>query len=198
MAYYKKLIGEKCYLSPVTMEDAEKWTEWFNDLEVALRTGHEAYTPLPLDKHRELINSYIQYQENVFTIVDLETNNPIGQCILYDLVPVDGTAQVSITVGEKEYWDNGYGYDALTLLLDYGFNLLNLNNIMLRTYSFNERSISCYKKAGFKEIGRRRQARVIGRAKYDLVYMDILAEEFVSVFVAPTLARAIGSEPTDR
>ena len=63
-------------------------------------------------------------------------------------------------VGEKEYRDKGYGQDATKLLLDYGVNLLNLNSIMLGTFSFNERAINCYKKVGFKEIGRRRQARL--------------------------------------
>lgn len=74
-------------------------------------------------------------------------------------------------------------------MLDYGFNLLNLNNIMIRTYSFNKRAIACYKKAGFKEVGRRRQARIIGKEKYDMVYMDILAEEFDSYYVMHILER---------
>jgi len=49
-------------------------------------------------------------------------------------------------VGEKEYWDKGYGQDATKLLLDYGFNLLNLNSVMLGTFSFNERAITVWLK----------------------------------------------------
>lgn len=69
----------------------------------------------------------------------------------------------------------------MKLLVSYGFNLLNLNSIMLGTILFNERAIRCYQKVGFKEIGRRRQARLIGKEKYDVVLMDLLAEEFVSL-----------------
>ncbi len=47
------------------------------------------------------------------------------------------------------------------MLLDYGFNLLNLNNIMLGMFSLNERALACYQRVGFKEIGRRKQARII-------------------------------------
>ena len=55
---------------------------------------------------------------------------------------------------------------------------------MLGTFAFNERAIHCYKKVGFKEIGRRRQARIIGGKKFDVVLMDILAKEFESVAVS--------------
>jgi len=85
---------------------------------------------------------------------------------------------LGIVIGEKGYWGKGYGQDAVRLLLDYGFNLLNLNSVMLGTFSFNQRAIHCYKKVGFKEIGRRRQARIIAGTAYDNVLMDILAEEF--------------------
>ena len=32
--YFKKLIGKKCYLSPIDVNDAEKFTEWLNDMEI--------------------------------------------------------------------------------------------------------------------------------------------------------------------
>ena len=55
---------------------------------------------------------------------------------------------------------------------------MNLHNIKLRAYSFNERAINCYQKCGFKEIGRRREARIVAGEKYDVIQMDILASEF--------------------
>lgn len=90
---------------------------------------------------------------------------------------------LGIVIGEKSYWNKGFGQDATKQLLDYGFNLLNLNNIMLGVFSFNKAAINCYKKIGFKEIGCRRQARIISNKKYDIVFMDILAEEFTSIYV---------------
>ena len=57
MNYYKKLVGEKCYLSPCIIEDAEKWAEWFNDLDVMISLGDEAYTPFSLPKTQEDVES---------------------------------------------------------------------------------------------------------------------------------------------
>ena len=68
--------------------------------------------------------------------------------------------------------------EAIRLLLDYGFNVIKLNNIMLKLFSYNTRGYRCYLKCGFKEIGRRRSARLLGGRYYDELFMDILAEEF--------------------
>jgi RimJ/RimL family protein N-acetyltransferase len=187
MPYYKKLVGKKCYLSPCSLEDAEKWTEWFNDLEVTLPLGDEAYTPFALEKCQGNIREVIQQQQHSFSIVELETDILIGRCLLFDLDWVNRRAMLGIVIGEKTYWNKGYGQEATILLLDYGFTLLNLNSIMLGTFAFNERAINCYKHVGFKEIGRRRQARIIGESKYDGILMDILAEEFMSPYVQQLL-----------
>ncbi len=88
MPHYKKLVGAKCYLSPCSLKDAEKWTEWDNDLKVTIPLGDEAYTPYSLEKMRDIIAEVIKRQDHVFSIVDLETDDLIGRCLLFDIDPV--------------------------------------------------------------------------------------------------------------
>lgn len=183
MGYYAKLVGEKCYLSPCTAQDAEQWTVWDNDLEVAIPLGDEAYTVYPLEKMEEVAREVMTEQVHLFSIVDAGTDTLIGRCLLFDIDAVNRKAMLGIVIGEKAYWSRGYGVEATRLLVDYGFNLLNLNSIMLGTFSFNKRALNCFRRAGFKEIGKRRQARIIAGRAYDLVLMDILAEEFESPYV---------------
>jgi RimJ/RimL family protein N-acetyltransferase len=90
-------------------------------------------------------------------------------------------------IGEKECWGKGYGTETTTLMLDYGFTLLGLHNICLSVFSFNERGIRAYTRAGFREIGRRREAICLAGRAHDIVFMDCLASEFQS----PALARVI-------
>jgi hypothetical protein len=40
--YYKKLVGKKCYLSPIDENDAEKFTGWLNDLELTVNFGNNS------------------------------------------------------------------------------------------------------------------------------------------------------------
>ncbi len=183
MPSYKKLVGSQCYLSPCSPDDAEAWARWDNDLAVCIPLGDEAYSPIAPEKEREMIENSIRRQDHLFNIVALEGDALIGRCLLFNVDQVNRCAMLGIAIGEKSYWSQGYGQDATRLLLDYGFNLLNLNNIMLGVFAYNERAIKCYKKVGFKEIGRRRKARIIGCQMFDAVFMDILAEEFESPYI---------------
>ena len=137
MTYYKKIVGEKCYLSPCSLEDAEKWAEWFNDLEVTLPLGDEAYIPFSLPKTEESARKIIDNQEHVFQHhVDLETETCIGRTILFSIDHLNRKAMFGIFIGDKSFWGKGYGQEATRLTLDYGFSLLNLNNITLRCIGF--------------------------------------------------------------
>ncbi len=188
MPHYRKLVGQRCYLSPLSHEDADAHTRWENDLAVAIPLGDEAYTPTSLEKMHEQIDAALRSQAHVFSIVEMESELTIGRCVLFNLDSVNRRAMFGIVIGEKEYQNRGYGQEATRLLLDYAFNLLNLNSIMLGTFAFNKRAIAAYKKVGFREIGLRRQARIIGRKAYDVVLMDMLADDFgesaISAFIA--------------
>lgn len=190
MPHYKKLIGNKCFLSPLTPEDAEDFAIWDNDLEVVIPLGDEAYTPMTLVKSQQQVNEAIRGGAHVFGILDLEGEQMIGRCMLFAIDAVNRCAMLGIVIGEKEFWNQGIGQEAVSLLLDYGFNLLNLNNINLSVFSFNIGAMRAYQKAGFREAGRLRQARIVGGQKYDVVMMDILAEEYQSVYLKGILPGA--------
>jgi len=176
MAHYKKLVGEKVYLSPISMDDVETFMHWVNDSEITFA----------LPKHSR-IYSLLQEKEdiekmarggNALTIIDKETNNVIGTCSFMNIDHLNRNAEIGIMIGDKNYWSQGYGSDALRLLLNFGFNVRNYHNIYLHVRSFNERAIACYEKVGFKRQGVKRDAIIMGNKKYDNIYMDILATEY--------------------
>jgi diamine N-acetyltransferase len=113
-----------------------------------------------------------------FTIYERSTMRPIGITFLDNIDPVYQIAEYSIFIGERDCWGKGYGTETTILMLDYGFTLLGLHNIMLRVDSYNEHAIRAYLRAGFKEFGRRREVRRRGERRYDVIYMDCLATEF--------------------
>ncbi len=176
MRYYKKIKGERIYLSPINVEDAPLYSEWINDMTVTVKIGRPSLT-VSVEQERQALDGMIK-EGNCFAIILNEEEKLIGNCSLFAFDRLQQTAELGIMIGDKDYWSNGYGTEAIKLLLNYGFNILNLHNIMLRVFSFNERAMKCYQKCGFKEIGRRREAYKIGKTRYDSVYMDILASEF--------------------
>jgi RimJ/RimL family protein N-acetyltransferase len=189
MIYFNKMTGNLVFLSPVQAEDGDLWARWLNDLEVALPLGDEAYTVLPLERMRADAAECVRSQDPVFTIVEKAGRKPVGRALLFGVNTIDRHAMCGLFIGEKECWGKGYGTEALALLLDYGFNLLNLNSIELGVFAFNSRAIASYRRLGFKEIGRKRQARIIAGVAYDVILMDLLAEEFESPFIRPMVGR---------
>jgi RimJ/RimL family protein N-acetyltransferase len=90
----------------------------------------------------------------------------------------DRSAEIGISIGEKEFWDQGYGTKAIRLIVGHGFGNLNLNRIYLRVYETNPRGKRCYEKAGFSVDGRLRQARFLEGKYVDVFIMSILKSEW--------------------
>jgi RimJ/RimL family protein N-acetyltransferase len=173
--YFKKLVGKKCYLSPIEVNDAKKYTEWLNDIELLLNL--QMYNGvISLENEKEFLINLSK--DHNYSIIDLEKNELIGNCGFLDIDYVNQAAETGIFIGNKNYWNKGYGTEALSLLIDYGFKALNFHNIILRVYGYNKRGIKCYERIGFKIIGKRREALYRNLEKHDIVYMDILSNEF--------------------
>ena len=181
MKYFKKLVGDNIYLSPRSTEDAEKFTEWFNDFNTTDYLGRSAQI-MSLDGEKKYLEENAAVA-NAFVIVTNADDKMIGTVSLERINMHHRTAVLGIFIGAPEYRSKGYGTEAIKLILDYGFNYLNLNNIRLDVMAFNERAIKCYKKCGFKEYGRRRECRFINGKYYDVISMDILAREFTESFI---------------
>jgi RimJ/RimL family protein N-acetyltransferase len=182
MKYFKKLIGERIYLSPQNIEDAEKYVEWFCDFKMTDGIGKSGNI-MTIEAEKEWIENTLRSNELNFAIVNIENDELIGNCGFNKIDYQHRKGTVGIFIGNEKNRSNGYGTETLRLLLDYGFNYLNLNNIMLTVKSFNERAINCYKKVGFKELGRRRECYFLNGKYYDDVYMDILANEFQKSYI---------------
>ena len=178
MTHYCKLSGEKCYLSPLSPDDAAAFTAWMNDLQVTLPLGDEAYLPYSQARMQSEIDDAIRRQDHVFSIVARADDRLIGRCLLFGINPVDRSAMLGILIGEKDCWNQGFGTEACRLLLDYAFNLLNLHSVMLGVFAFNQRAVRSYEKVGFRQIGRRREARIVAGKAHDVLFMDILEDEF--------------------
>ena len=176
--YIKKLIGTKCYLAPIDMGDSERYAVWLNDMQVAeyLKT---ASSVISLESEMEILGSLSR--EHNYGIVDLQNDQLIGIIGLLAVNHLHRTAELGIFIGDTNYWGKGYGRGGISLLLDYAFKKLNLHNILLRVYDFNQRAIACYEKSGFKKIGEIRDGFVRNLQYHNIVLMDILPTDFYEV-----------------
>ena len=186
--YLKTLVGDNVYLSPISLDDVEEYTEMVNNIEVSIGLGCVVYTNImDFESEKELLNSI--KKEKIFGVRLLENDELLGNVSFKSIGEIHRTAEMGIMLGNPKYQRKGYGMEAINLLLDYGFSFLNLRNISLNVFEYNEVAYNLYKKAGFKEAGRLRKAVEIMGKTYDVIIMDMLKEEFQSVYIKRELEK---------
>lgn len=185
MQYFKKLVGDRIYLSPkgTSDEEVEKYTEWMNDFQVTDFTGKSCQITTLLKEKEYLENSAKNIEHRSFNIIELNSNKLIGTIGLEHFNWIERSAVLGIFIGDSDFRSNGYGTESINLLLEYGFKYLNLHSIRLDLLSINERAHKCYLKCGFKDTGCSREEIFLNGKYYDKLHMDILEYEFKGDFI---------------
>lgn len=172
--------GEKVALGPLRRDLVALYTRWMNDFGM-LRTL--SMTPQPLTLESEIAwfeQTARSTTDAVFLMYERSSEAPIGVCGLHGIDDHHGTASLGIYIAVEGLRGRGYGTEAVELLLRYGFVERGLENIWLHVYDTNPGAVRSYEKAGFREIGRRRLAHRTARSRHDVIFMDALAEEWLS------------------
>jgi RimJ/RimL family protein N-acetyltransferase len=173
------LKGRIVLLRPMRRDDLPRLCEFNNNVEVELAGGGDPPTPQTLARLESEFDQEVAKGGRDGSSFAIEADNKfIGQCALFRFNETHLTAELGITIGDKEYWGLGYGREAIMLLIDYGFRLRNLRKIYLTVNGTNARAIGAYKACGFIEEGRWR-SHVWSNGQYiDLVCMGLLRDEW--------------------
>jgi RimJ/RimL family protein N-acetyltransferase len=174
------IYGERIRLRAPEREDIPIFTRWFSDPEVT--RGLALYLPFSIAEEENWFDNMIKRppEEHPLTIEVKEGDEwkPIGNMGLFAFDKVAHNAEVGIVIGEKDYWDQGYGTEAMKLMLKHGFNTLNLHRIMLKVYAYNERAIRTYEKVGYVLEGRLREAIYYNGKYHDILLMGVLRSDW--------------------
>lgn len=171
--------GDKIALGPLGRDLLPLYQSWMNNPRVVATLG-QPVQPVTAEAEVQWFDKASTDQEHQisFTIYELSTLRPIGNTSLFQIDFRHRCAEYGIVIGEVDCWDRGFGTETTRIMLDYGFNALNLQNILLRVYDYNPRGVRAYTRAGFKKIGVRRQAHWLAGRAHDVILMDCIASEF--------------------
>lgn len=172
--------GEAVALGPLHRDMLPVFERWENDLRsadlgggdpqpVTAETIAAEWGPLLRGERADWLG---------FAIYAMPDLRLIGHANLRDFGNSHGTAEIGISLGDAQERGKGYGTEAVRLLLGYAFHHLNVWNVWLDTAAYNYGAIRAYEKAGFREIGRRRGARIAGGSRHDIVLMDCTRDDF--------------------
>lgn len=169
----KQLTGKKIILKEIKSHNLSKCIEWLSDPEVNRFLSHNIKN-ITEEQEIEWFNEiHVSQKDLVFTIILKDKNIYIGNCGLHNIDFQKKTCEFGIFIGEKSYWDKGYGTDTINAILNFATMEMGLVSIMLTVYEYNSRAISVYKKCGFCLI------KILkGYHFYNNVYWDAFIMEY--------------------
>jgi RimJ/RimL family protein N-acetyltransferase len=174
------LIGDRVTLRLVEEEDLALLVRWrntpriwdcfFNKFPIAMGAQRDWYAQLRQSTTYKL-----------FMICSAPASVPVGTIGLDHLDFVDRSAELGgLLIGEDADLGKGYAKEAMRLLLEYCFMRLNLHRVYAHIYAHNEPSVRLFRRSGFEDEGRLREARFDRGAYRDVLVMSILASEYRS------------------
>ena len=113
-----------------------------------------------------------------FLIIDSK-GQIIGESVINEINPDTGCANFRIGIFKSENFGQGVGSEAIAMTIKFGFEEIKLHRIELEVFSFNERAYRAYRRAGFVEEGRLREAELIDGKYCDVIIMGILSKDYL-------------------
>ena len=146
--------GRRTVIRRKRIDEAAAEYRWRSDPEMA---RYDASRPVqvPFEDYRR--NWAFDYRftdmpGRSFAIED-ENGRHIGNVMYYNIDKARGEAEIGISIGEREFWSQGYGSDALAAMARHLFEATALNRLYLHTLDWNERAQRGFRKAGFSSRG---------------------------------------------
>lgn len=174
------IYGKRIRLRADERSDLPLFVRWLNDPEV--RQGLALFLPFSQAEEEGWYERMLQTpREQHPLLIEVRRDDqwiPVGNCGFHDIDWRNRCAEVGIVIGEKAYWNQGYGTETMQLMLRHGFLTLNLNRVFLRVFETNPRAIRSYEKAGFIHEGRLRQAEFRDGQYVDILLMSVLRSEW--------------------
>jgi RimJ/RimL family protein N-acetyltransferase len=172
-------VGKKVRLREVHKEDLEVINKLGNEEEVMLNLSTRLPIPRPLQIDEKWHEEYIKEYNDEFIqfVIEKLDGTVIGKCGTGHIDWKNSCVTIWIFIGKDENRSKGYGSEALSLLVNFIFEEMNINRIQLYVFGFNERAVTSYKKVGFVVEGVHKE-ELFRLGKYNDVYiMSILKSE---------------------
>ncbi len=174
------IYGNRLRLRKLERVDLAQFVVWLNDPEV--RAGIGMFLPISQAEedrwYEKMLDRPSEEQVLAVEIREGEGWRVIGSTSFFDFHGISRKAEFGILIGDKTVWNQGYGTEITHLMLQHGFDTLNLNRIELRVYSTNPRARRVYEKAGYVLEGTQRQAEFRNGQYIDDHLMAVLRDEW--------------------
>jgi RimJ/RimL family protein N-acetyltransferase len=170
------LKGKRVILRAVERDDLKRLHELESNVELMLLGGGE-WEPQPLAAREQRFDKHVLDEEKAWFVIEVD-GTVIGDLGLHHRDRRSRVSAFGVAIGDPAYLGQGYGREAIGLMLDWAFRIQNYQRIWLDTWASNERAIRCYQSLGFVEEGRQRRHLFVNGEYVDVVIMGLLRDEW--------------------
>ncbi|MBR6443707.1 MAG: GNAT family N-acetyltransferase [Clostridia bacterium] len=171
-----EIKGSKVVLREQRPEDAKFFAYWFNQPQVMFQCGFTE----PTNEEKEITSITVNHQSEDsvwFTITDPE-GNILGETGLLRMWPAWHCTDLSIIIPDPAMQHQGYGTEAIRIMLDMAFNRYDMNRVSIGVVGLNANALAFYRKIGFKQEGIQEQGYYYNNEYSDFIMMRILRSEW--------------------
>ena len=167
--------GKKIKLVPLEERHLDDLMKEWNNPELRKFLG--GFIPHSREAELQWIQSQIEDMKKRksfdFAIEKIPDGAFVGTIALHDIDWLSRSCTLGIAIHGEENWGKGYGSEAISMLINFGWNDLNLRRIELSVHAFNERAKHVYEKLGFIEFGVAHRKYYIDGEYVDTHYMEL-------------------------
>jgi RimJ/RimL family protein N-acetyltransferase len=172
-------VGEHVRLTAIEPGDLPAVARWYRDSDFMRRLDADIAAP----KTEKQVAEFIEEQQKsgkgfAFAIRPINSEDLIGYCALEEILWSQQVTWLAIAIGEAAQRGQGYGEEALRLLVRFAFDELNLRRVQLTVFSYNEPAIRLYEKLGFQREGVFREFLRRDGQVYDMLLYGLLRREW--------------------
>jgi RimJ/RimL family protein N-acetyltransferase len=174
--------GKLVRLTRIEEKDAETLAEWSQEATLARMldlTPARPLAPEQVKKQLEKLEKAVEEEKNLFYfhIRPLAAEKLIGWGKIYWILWPSQIGCLQLAIGPSEQ-KQGYGSGALTLLLRFAFDELNLHRLTVSLPGYNLNGIKFLEKFGFSEEVRRREVIFRDGRRWDSLQFGLLRSEW--------------------
>ncbi len=171
----RRAIGKQVYLRPITLEDCtDRYVAWLTDPDIN-RFLETRWQKTSMEGIRDFVEQMTRSPDNfLFAICTVDTDTHVGNIKLGPVNRNHSFADVSYFIGAKEYWGRGIATEAISLVVQFGFDRLGLHRVQAGVYSTNVGSRKALERNGFLLEGVCREKFIDGSQRVDHLLLGLI------------------------
>ncbi len=170
------IAGEHVILRAFEPQDVERCYRWMNDPNI-VRTLKSRY-PIAFQNEVEWLERAMHpsFTERHFAIERKDDRSHIGNASIHDIEWVSRTAWFGLFIGEPAAWNRGFGSDAISTLMRFAFEEMNLTKLRINIFDYNEKAKHVLTTHGFVQEATLRRDFFREGTYHDIVIFSVFRD----------------------